>query len=48
MRDFKDWNEVKEWLSDIDEMEGVFADNLYFSYSYMTCAGGCISLSFNP
>lgn len=47
MKDFKDWDEVKEWLSDVDEMEGVFAGNMYFSHTYMSCGEGCCAESFD-
>jgi len=45
--DFKDWDEVKGWLSDTDEMEGVFAGNLYFNHTYMSCGEGCCSEGFD-
>jgi hypothetical protein len=36
MKDFKDFQEVKNWILDIDEMNGVFVGNLYFSHTYMS------------
>ncbi len=46
MKDFKDWDEVKAWILDIDEMNGVFVGNLYFSHTYMSCGEGCCDDSF--
>ena len=46
MKDFKDFEEVKSWILDIDEMNGVFVGNLYFSHNYMSCGEGCCDDSF--
>lgn len=46
MKDFKDWEEVKEWISNTDEMEGVYAESMYFTHTYMSCGEGCCDDSF--
>lgn len=47
MKDFKDWTEVRDWILDIDEMNGVFVGSLYFSHTYMSCGEGCCDDSFD-
>lgn len=46
MKDFKDWEEVKEWISDTDEMESVYVESMYFTHTYMSCGEGCCDDSF--
>lgn len=47
MKDFKDFEEVRNWILDTDEMNGVFVGNLYFSHTYMGCGEGCCDDSFD-
>lgn len=47
MRDFNSWEEVREWISDVDAMETVSVEHLYFSHTYMSCGEGCCDESFD-
>lgn len=47
MSDFNSWDEVRDWLSDTDEMEGVFVGNMFYTHSYGSCGEGCCDESFD-
>lgn len=47
MKDFKDFEEVRAWILDINEMNGVFVGSLYYSHTYMSCGEGCCDDSFD-